>query len=128
MLNAVARAKVAANKAQMSLRGVPALYHRGSARCELTVVLRDPQNLVDLTTGGVAISHQDQDFDITAEELILNGRLATPEHGDRIEVIDTAETFEVLPRNKDECWRWENRVTRVTIRVLTKLVQHGWRN
>ena len=84
--------------------GGEAVYRRGESRVVIHPVRREPEYLIDSAADGVRISHLDQDWEIVADELILNGRLAEPARGDLIEFAD-GTVYQVLPRTGEECFR-----------------------
>jgi len=72
---------------------------------------------------GVVHRIESRDYLITAEDLVLDGQLATPQAGDQVRETDGAVTrvYAVLAPGDEPPWRWSDPY-RVALRVHTKLV------
>lgn len=79
--------------------GMPAVYRRGDAWCTLRAA-PGRTRYETATTDGATIEVARDDWLLQAADLVLDGVLAEPRRGDRLEVLwpdGTERTYEVLP-------------------------------
>lgn len=109
MGNSMARAIAAAQRAAARVQGGAILYQRGNERIRIDDVTFGRTEYQAESADGVRIEYTDRDFIFPAERLILGGKLATPQKGDKITVVATGgldgEVFEVLPIDGKRCYR-----------------------
>lgn len=98
------RALRIANNRIAKASGVSALYRRGDMVVRVTAIPRQPEYPA-IVSDGFTVSALDQDWNVASEELIFGGVVSDPQRGDRMEVEDTSETYEVLPYSGNECFR-----------------------
>ncbi len=79
------------------------IYRRDTSNVRIEATFGKSEFTVE-TTDGVLIEQSDRDFIFAASALVLNGTLATPERGDRIETGD-GTVYEVLPMDGRQCYR-----------------------
>jgi len=99
-------------------------YQRGSSVLQVLASPGRTEFAVDDGQGGVRIEHTDRDFLVRAEDFFLDGRLAEPMRGDRIEEYAGRGTFlyEVLAPTGHPVWRYDDPY-RQMIRIHTKLIE-----
>lgn len=100
------------------------VYQRGTQRVWLDATFGRTEFAVD-SSDVVRIEHTDRDFIFPAEGLILGGKLATPERGDLITLVEddhgASQVFEVLSTDGKQCYRTCD-TTGHMIRVYTKRI------
>ena len=104
----------------------PVIYEGDGDKVELQAVPSKPEELVDVSTGEVRISHDDLDWMFCARDLILAGQIARPKPGHRIVRLhhrpDESEVYEVLPQGNEQCWQRQDSQGRIIL-VHTKKVK-----
>jgi len=117
----------AAQRASSRVHGGQIIYERGAETVWITATFGRSEFQVE-AADTVRIEHTDRDFIFPAEALILGGRLAAPQQGDRITVVEQehgdGQLFEVLPADGKQCFR-QCDPTGHLIRVYTKRVGHA---
>lgn len=116
----IQRGLAMAARALPAVAGGAVVYSRGANSVELSAGFGKTDFQVE-TADAVRIEHTDRDFIFAAADLILGGTVATPQRGDRIEVIDEEETFEVLAPSGAQVYRSCD-AEGLMIRVHTKRV------
>ena len=106
---------------QAAYEGVSVVYRRGQASVSLTAV---PCSQLLRTTdgrGNVKTERTERDFQLLADELVLNGAKSEPEAGDYIDwnLGETMDRFELMPINNEPAWRYADPF-KVVIRAHTK--------
>jgi len=99
-------------------------YCRGSSVLQIRAAVGKTQLAVDDGQGGVRIEHTDRDFLVRAEEFFLDGQLAEPTRGDRVEEFTDHGMFiyEVLAPAGHPAWRYDD-PHRQMIRIHAKLIE-----
>lgn len=99
-------------------------YRRGSSVLQTWATVGRTEFQVDDGQGSTRIEHSDRDFLLLAGEFFLNGRLAEPRPGDRVEEFSSEGHFiyEVMAPAGLPVWRYDDPY-RQMIRVHTKLVE-----
>jgi hypothetical protein len=109
MSSPAARAIGAAQRAASRIQGGQIIYQRGNDRVWIREATFGQSEFQVETSDVVRIEHTDRDFIFPAETLILGGRLATPQKGDRITVVeeehDDGQVFEVLAPGGAQVYR-----------------------
>jgi hypothetical protein len=97
-------------------------YVRGSRSVEVSATIGKTTFEVD-DGYGVLVCHQSRDFLILAADLVLDGTMAIPQRGDRIQETQSGTTFvyEVSAPGKEPCWRYSD-AFRKTLRIHTKQI------
>ena len=128
-MNLHARGQALLNRVNASpeLGGASVLYSRQTGGVTTTLPLtgavgREQPDGVTTPTPNARLSDRERDYLFAFADLVAAGFNA-PAEGDRIaEVLNgTAETFEVVRRDREPCWRWAD-FERTRVRVHTTRV------
>ncbi|OHB51756.1 MAG: hypothetical protein A2Y12_01340 [Planctomycetes bacterium GWF2_42_9] len=80
-------------------------YVRGESSVKLLAIFSKTPVTIESDLG-VQISAEITDFLLFAEDLILDGSLTTPQHGDK--VITDRAVYEVNHLGSESCWRYSD--------------------
>jgi hypothetical protein len=104
----------------------PVVYEGDGDRVELLAVASKPEEMVDVSTGEVHLSHDDLDWMFCSRDLTLSGKIAQPKPGHRIVRLRNrpgdSQIYEVLPDGNRQCYRRMDAAGRL-IQVHTKRIQ-----
>lgn len=97
-------------------------YVRTPHVIEVSAIVGRKDVLVE-TSAGALERHEQWDFLISAEDLVIAGNPTLPERGDQVKLprASHVDVFEVMPLAGEDHWRWSDGYERL-MRIHTKFV------